>query len=92
MKRFFSHVVRFISICLLLALVGDLNLELFQMDVKTSVLIGNLEEEIYMDKPIGFVRRVNKTKFVVLKDSYMVLSNLLDHVTLDSMKPLLRLA
>jgi len=51
----FSPVVRFASIRLLLALVAHLDLELFQMDVKTAFLNGNLEEEIYMNQPIGFV-------------------------------------
>ena len=45
----FSPVVRIASIRLLLALVAHLDLELFQMDVKTAFLNGNLEEEIYMD-------------------------------------------
>jgi len=45
----FFLVVRIVSICLLLALVSHLNLELFQMDIKTTFLNGNLEEEIYMD-------------------------------------------
>jgi len=42
----FSSVMRIASICLLLALVAHLNLELFQMDVKTVFLNGNLEQEI----------------------------------------------
>jgi len=45
----FSSMVRFASIRMLLALVVHLDLELFQMDVKTAFLNGNLEEEIYMD-------------------------------------------
>ena len=51
----FSRVVRFASIRLLLTLVAHLDLELFQMDVKTAFLNENLEEEIYVDQPIGFV-------------------------------------
>jgi len=45
------------SVRLLQALVAHLDLELFQMDVKTAFLNGNLEEEIYMDQPIGFVSK-----------------------------------
>lgn len=51
----FSPVVRLASIRLLLALVAHLDLELFQMDVKTAFLNGSLKEEIYMDQPTGFV-------------------------------------
>ena len=50
----FSPVVRFASIRLILSLVSSLDLELYQMDVKTAFLNGELEEEIYMDQPSGF--------------------------------------
>jgi len=53
----FSPVVRFASIRILIAMVAHLHLELFQMDVKTAFLNGSLEEEIYMDQPIGFVSK-----------------------------------
>ncbi|KAL0456392.1 UNVERIFIED_CONTAM: Retrovirus-related Pol polyprotein from transposon TNT 1-94 [Sesamum latifolium] len=52
MKRF-SPVVRFASVRLILAIVAHLDLELFQMDVKTAFLNGELDEEIYMDQPEG---------------------------------------
>ncbi|GMP34292.1 hypothetical protein CsSME_00007220 [Camellia sinensis var. sinensis] len=51
----FSPVVRFASIRLILAIVAQLDLELYQMDVKTAFLNGELDEEIYMDQPEGFV-------------------------------------
>jgi hypothetical protein len=51
----FSPVVRFASIRLILAMVASLDLELHQMDVKTAFLNGELDEEIFMDQPIGFV-------------------------------------
>ena len=51
----FSPVVRFASIRLILAIVAQLDLELYQMDVKTAFLYGELDEEIYMDQPEGFV-------------------------------------
>ena len=85
-KEIFSHVVRFAFIHLLLALVAHLDIELYQMDVKNAFLNRNLEEEMYMNKPIGLYRTVKNTKCVVLKDPYMVSSNLLDRGTLDSMK------
>jgi hypothetical protein len=43
----FSPVVRFASIRTILAIVTHLDLELFQMDVKTAFLNGELEEETF---------------------------------------------
>ena len=50
----FSLVVRFDSICLILVIVAHLDWALYQMDVKTTFLNGELDEEIYMDQPMGF--------------------------------------
>ncbi|KAL0289106.1 UNVERIFIED_CONTAM: Retrovirus-related Pol polyprotein from transposon TNT 1-94 [Sesamum angustifolium] len=50
----FSPVVRFASVRLILAIIAHIDLELFQMDVKTAFLNGELDEEIYMDQPEGF--------------------------------------
>ena len=47
-------MVRFASIRLILAIVARMDLELCQMDVKTIFLNGDLDEEIYMDQPLGF--------------------------------------
>lgn len=38
----------------IMALVAHYDLELYQMDVKTTFLNGNLNEEIYMEQPEGF--------------------------------------
>ena len=65
----FSPVVRFASILLLLSLVTHLDLELFQMDVNIAFLNGSLEEEIYMDQPIGFVSEGQEYKVCHLKRS-----------------------
>jgi len=65
----FSPVVRIASVCLLLALVAHMDLELFQMDVKTAFLNGNLEEEIYMDQHIDFVSKGQEDKVCRLKRS-----------------------
>ena len=63
----FSPVVRIASIRLILAIVAHLDLELFQLDVKTAFLNGELDEEVYMDQPdgfeaAGFERRVCRLK------------------------------
>ena len=42
------------SIRTVLGLAASLNLEIEQMDVKTTFLHGDLEEEIYMEQPEGF--------------------------------------
>ena len=60
-------MVRLASIRLLLVLVAHLDLELFQMDVKTAFLNENLEEEIYMVQPIGFVSKGQEDKVCRLK-------------------------
>ena len=50
----FSPVVRHTSIRPVLALVATWDLHLEQMDVKTTFLHGDLEEQIYMQQPEGF--------------------------------------
>ena len=39
----------------MLGIVAADNLELIQLDVKTTFLHGDLKEEIYMEPPKGFV-------------------------------------
>ena len=82
----FSPVVRLAFISLLLALVAHLDLELFQMDIKTAFLNENFKEEIYMDQPIGFTLKGQEDKVYRLKCPYMVSSSPPKHGTLDSMK------
>ena len=49
----FSPVVKLNSIKVLLALATQYNFEIHQLDVKTTFLNGNLDEEIYMSLPDG---------------------------------------
>ena len=51
----YSHVTMITTIRVLIALAAHYNLEIHQMDVKTAFLNGELDEEIYMDQPEGFV-------------------------------------
>ena len=51
----FSPVTRITSIRVLISLASIHNLLIHQMDVKTAFLNGELDEEIYMDQPEGFV-------------------------------------
>ncbi|CAM8884098.1 unnamed protein product [Rhodiola kirilowii] len=51
----FSLVSRKDSFRIIMALVAHYDLELHQMDVKTAFLNGNLEEEVYMSQPEGFI-------------------------------------
>ena len=49
----FAPVVKWVSICILLALAACLNLQVHQMDVKTAFLNGELEHEIFMSPLLG---------------------------------------
>ncbi|KAM2609223.1 hypothetical protein TB1_037465 [Malus domestica] len=40
-----------------MSLAAYFDLELHQMDVKTAFLNGDLQEDIYMKQPVGFVER-----------------------------------
>ena len=51
----FAPVAKFNSIRSVLAIANELDLEVHQMDVKTAFLNGDLDCEIYMKQPEGFV-------------------------------------
>ena len=58
----YSPVSRITSIRVLVALATVYGLQIHQMDVKTAFLNGDLEEEIYMEQPEGFITRGNEEK------------------------------
>ncbi|WVZ53539.1 hypothetical protein U9M48_004466 [Paspalum notatum var. saurae] len=64
-KEFFdtySPVARMTTIRVLLFLAVSYSLIIHQMDVKTAFLNGELEEEIYMEQPDGFVVKGQESK------------------------------
>ena len=65
----FSPVTKFTSITFLLSIATAFDLELEQMDVKTTFLHGDLEEEIYMKQPEGFIVKGKNELVCKLKKS-----------------------
>ncbi|KAA0066490.1 gag/pol protein [Cucumis melo var. makuwa] len=54
-EKTFSPVAMLKSIRILLSIAAYFDYEIWQMDVKTAFLNGNLEETIYMQQPEGFI-------------------------------------
>lgn len=50
----FSPVVRFESIRILMSIACANNYEIYQFDIKTAFLYGDLKEDIFMEQPEGF--------------------------------------
>ena len=65
----FAPVVKMTSIRTVLSIAASMNLEVEQLDVKTTFLHGDLEEEIYMQQPEGFVERGKEHLVCRLKKS-----------------------
>ena len=66
-KETFAPVAKFASIRTLLAIAAFYDLEIHQMDVKTAFLNGDLEEDIYMIQPEGFVVKGKEHLYCKLK-------------------------
>ena len=67
----YSPVARLTTIRVLLSLAASHGLLVHQMDVKTAFLNGELDEEIYMQQPDGFVIDGQEGKVCkLLKSSY----------------------
>ena len=58
----YSPVSRITSIRTLIAIASLNNMEIHQMDVKTAFLNGELDEEIYMEQPEGFLVQGQENK------------------------------
>lgn len=67
----FAPVAKYNSICTVLVIANDLDPEIHQMDITTMVLNGDLEEEIYMQQPDGFVDKDHLKWFAGCKKACM---------------------
>jgi len=65
----FSPIAMLKSIRILLAIAAYYDYEIWQMDIKTTFLNGNLSEDVYMTQPEGFVDSNNAGKICKLKKS-----------------------
>ena len=57
------------SIRILLSIAACLDYEIWQMDVKTAFLNGNLDEDIFMQQPAGFIASVQENMVCKLQKS-----------------------
>jgi hypothetical protein len=51
----FAHVPRYTSIQMIISLATSMDWRLHQMDVNTTFLNGEIEEEVYIEQPDGFM-------------------------------------
>ena len=68
-KETFSPISKKDSFRIIMALVAHYDLELHQMDAKTAFLHGNLNEEVYIDQPMGFIEKGKEHMVCKLKRS-----------------------
>ena len=69
-EEIFSQMVNVSSIHVALGLIARLILEVEQLDVKTTFLHGDLEEEIYMQQPEGFEVKGKENLVCKLRKSF----------------------
>nr|ABA97705.1 retrotransposon protein, putative, Ty1-copia subclass [Oryza sativa Japonica Group] len=65
----FSPVAMLKSIRIVLTIAAYFDYEIWQMDVKTALLNGNLDEDVYMTQPKGFVDPQSAKKICKLQKS-----------------------
>lgn len=63
----FSLIAKISSVRVLISLAARLGWPLYQLDVKNAFLHGDLNEEVYMEQPLGFVAEGESEKVCRLK-------------------------
>nr|GEZ68080.1 retrovirus-related Pol polyprotein from transposon TNT 1-94 [Tanacetum cinerariifolium] len=69
-EELFAPVAKIEAICIFLANATHKNMTIFQMDVKTAFLNGELKEEVYISQPEGFVDQKNPSHVYKLKKAF----------------------
>lgn len=65
----YAPVVKHSSLRTILSLVAAMDLEITQLDIKTAFLYGELEEELYLEQPEGFITAGREKEVCRLKKS-----------------------
>ena len=63
----FAPVAKLDTIRIILSMAAQNGWFIFQMDVKSAFLHGELEEEIYVQQPAGFIEKGQEEKVYKLK-------------------------
>ena len=66
-KEVFAPVARHDTIRLVIAMAAQNSWPIFQLDVKSTFLYGDLKEEVFIDQPPGYVKLGNEHKVYKLK-------------------------
>ncbi|GJT55492.1 retrovirus-related pol polyprotein from transposon TNT 1-94 [Tanacetum coccineum] len=82
----FAPVARIEAIRIFIANAASKNMTIYQMDVKTSFLNGELKEEVYASQPEGFVDPDHLTHVYRLKKALMDSCNPVDTPMVDRLK------
>jgi hypothetical protein len=67
----FSPIAMLKSVRIILAIAAYFDYEIWQMDVKTAFLNGNMTEDVYMMQPEGFVDPTNVGKICKLSQIHL---------------------
>ena len=65
----FPPVAKMTYVRLFISLVATHNWDLYQLDIKNTFLHGDLQEEVYMEQPLGFVAQGEIGKVCRLRKS-----------------------
>ena len=63
----FAPVARMETIRTMLALAAQMETPVYQLDVKSAFLNGELEEEVYVEQPLGYILKGKENKVFRLK-------------------------